>query len=432
MVEILPPTAESMMHPTQADDAQAKIAVSESAVRSCLAHMRRAPLDYRLRGRAAELLIGLGRRESGFRILRSCVDAFTFGGFPLRALWSIKLLELHGGPSELIERGYSLLTGQYARAANQQWGDPIFEMATPAPSASDLAALPDDFSAVVAEIERRAIDIIRGAHFPDRLPRFALLSDLPAPAFRIAAEAIHLRRMADGEVLLTEGEAGDSVHIIVFGEARVVRMHGAAAAELGCVAEGDVFGEMALVTDSPRIATVSAMGAVEAFELKRGVLDALGQGAQSLLDALARQVCDRMVGNLMRLSSLFNGLDAERRGALITRFESRLAHPGEAIITEGEHAPGLFIVLDGRVQVSVQRELEPQILTQLREGDVFGEISLVRGTPATATCTAVRRTMLMWLPGARFAELSISYPKVVQAIAELGEYRLLDTLYTLA
>lgn len=420
------------MNPTESDDAQAQIAVSESAVRACLAHMRRAPLDYRLRGRAAELLIGLGRRDSGFRILRSCVDAFTFGGFPLRALWSIKLLELHGGPNELIERGYNLLTRQYARAANRQWGDPIFEMPTRAPDEADLAALPDDFSAVVAEVERRATDIIRGAHFPDRLPRFALLSDLEATAFRIAAEAMLLRRMGDGEALLTEGELGDSVHIIVFGDARVARLQGIEPTELGRVGEGDVFGEMALVTDSPRIATVSAIGMVEAFELKRDVLESLGQGAQSLLDALARQVCDRMVGNLMSLSPLFNGLDAERRGALITRFQSRLAHPGEAIITEGEHAPGLFIVLDGRVQVSVQRRLEAQVLTHLREGDVFGEISLVRGTPATATCTAVRRTMLMWLPSASFAELSKSYPRVVEAIAELGEYRLLDSLYTLA
>ena len=419
---------------SQDPDFEDQTAVSESAVRTCLAHMRRAPLDYRLRGRAAELLIGLGRSQSGFRILRSCVDAFTFGGFPLRALWSIKLLELHGGPGELIERGYNLLTRQYARMPNREWGDPIFEMPTPAPNQADLDALPEDFS----EVERRATDIIRGAHFPDRLPRFALLSDLEPAAFRIAAEAMQLRRMRDGEALLTEGEVGDSVHIIVFGDARATRIQGTdrsaelAPAELGRVGEGDVFGEMALVTDSPRIATITAAGPVEAFELKRDVLQSLGQGAQSLLDALARQVCDRMVGNLMSLSPLFSGLDAERRGALITRFQSRLAHPGEAIITEGEHAPGLFIMLDGRVQVSVQRGLQPQILTHLREGDVFGEISLVRGTPATATCTAVRRTMLMWLPSASFSELKNSYPKVVEAIAELGEYRLLDSLYTLA
>lgn len=405
---------------------------SESAVRQCLAHMRRAPLDYRLRVRAAELLMRLGRPESGLRILRSCVDYFILGGFPLRALWALKLLEHYAGPPGLVDRGYQLLARHYARDASGQWGDPIFEMPTRAPTQADLDALPPDFSAVIGEVEKRATDILRGANFPDRLPRFPLLSDLEADDFLVAARSMELRRMRDGEVLVAEGDIGDSVHVIVAGEASVSRKLAHDRERLGAVGEGDVFGEMALVTESPRIASVVADGPVEVLQLRRDVLKGLGQGAQSLLDALARQVCDRMIGNLMRLSPLFAGLDAERRGALITRFQSRLAHPGEAIIREGEHGPGLFIIMDGLVQVSVNRGAITKPLGELREGDVFGEISLVRRTPATATCTAARRTMLMWLPAKSYLELKATWPEVVDAIARLGEYRLLDSLYTLA
>jgi CRP-like cAMP-binding protein len=404
----------------------------EHQIRLILAHMRRAPLDYRLRVRAAELLIGLGRVDDGMRILRSCVDYFTLGGFPLRALWSIKLLERHQGPTALIERGYGLLARHYARAPNRQWGDPIFEMPTPAPTEADLAALPADLPAVITEVGRRANDIIRGATFPDKLPRFPLLSDLEEADFLLAARAMYLRRLPAGEVMLAEGEIGESVHIVVSGQARVTRREGVEQVELGQVDEGDVFGEMALVTDSPRIASVVAASPVEVLELHREVLTRMGQSAQALLDALARRVCDRMVGNLMQLSPLFSGLDAERRGALITRFRSRLAQTGDAIITEGERAPGLFILLDGRVQISVQRDQTVRVLKELREGDVFGEISLIRRTPATATCTAVRRTMLMWLPSAGFDELRNTYPEVVAAIEQLGEYRLLDSLFALA
>lgn len=405
---------------------------SESAVRMCLAHLRRAPLDYRLRVRAAEQLIQLGRPQSGLRILRSCVDYFILGGFPLRALWALKLLERYAGPPALVDRGYQLLTRHYARSAAGQWGDPIFEMPTRSPTAADLAALPEAFSEVIAEVEKRATDLLRGANFPDRLPRFPLLSDLQSDGFLIAARAMELQRLSDGEVIIAEGEIGDSVHVIVAGNASVQRRRELGHEILGQVGEGDVFGEMALVTDSPRIASVIADGPVEVLLLRRSVLEGLGRGAQSLLDALARQVCDRMVGNLMRLSPLFAGLDAERRGALITRFQSRLAQPGEAIISEGEQGPGLFIVMDGLVQVSVTRGEASTALSYLREGDVFGEISLVRRTPATATCTAQRRTMLMWLPSQSYIELKATYPEVVEAIARLGEYRLLDSLYTLA
>lgn len=405
---------------------------SEQHIRLILAHMRRAPLDYRLRVRAAEQLIGLGRHDDGMRILRSCVDSFTLGGFPLRALWTIKLIELHQGPAALIERGYQLLARHYARAPNRQWGDPIFEMPTPAPTEADLIALPLDLASVVAEVGRRANDIISGAAFPDRLPRFPLLSDLEEADFLVAARAMILRRLPADEVLLAEGEVGDSVHIVAAGQARVTRLEGVEQIELGRIDEGEIFGEMALVTDSPRIASVVAATPIEVLALQRTVLTGMGQSAQALLDALARRVCDRMVGNLMQLSPVFKGLNAERRGALITRFRSRLAQPGEAIITEGERAPGLFIVLDGRVQVSVLRAQTVHLLKDLREGDVFGEISLIRRTPATATCTAERRTMLMWLPTESFNELRSTWPEVVTAIEQLGEYRLLDSLFALA
>ena len=404
----------------------------DPALRQCLAHMRKAPLDYRLRVRAAELLLRLGEQDAGLRILRNCIDYFTLGGFPLRALWATKLLESMGVEPELVDRAYSLLTRHYAQSPSSQWGDPIFEMPTPAPTAADLAALPEAFADVVAEVDKRASDIIRGANFPERLPRLPLLSDLPAEPFEAAARAMTLRRAQDGDVLLAEGEVGRSVHLIAWGEALVSRRRGDEEAVLGRLGEGEVFGEMALVTDSPRIASVVADGPAEILELDRGVLEAMGPAVRSLQDALARQVCDRMVGNLMRLSPLFHGLDADRRGALITRFQSRMATPGEVIITEGALSPGLFIILDGLVEVTVARGGDARPVGTLREGDIFGEISLVQNRPATAACVAGRRCLLMWLPREAFAELRLVYPEVIDAISDVGEYRLLDNLYTLA
>jgi CRP-like cAMP-binding protein len=401
-------------------------------LRLCLAHLRKAPLDYHLRVGAAELLIRLGRRDAGLRILRSCVDYFTLGGFPLKALWAIKLLELHGAEPDAVARAYALLTRQYAHTPGSQWGDPIFEMPTPAPTARDLEGLPTSMADVAAEVDRRATDIIRGAHFPERLPRLPLLSDLPAAPFEIAARAMVLRRAIDGEVLISEGEIGRCMHFVACGEVTISRRRGDDIAVLGRLGEGEVFGEMALVTDSPRIASAIADGPAEVLVMERAVLDSLGPAARTVQDALARQVCDRMVGNLMRLSPLFHGLDADRRGALITRFQSKLAAPGEVVVAEGQLSSGLFIIMDGQVEVMLTRGGETRTLTTLREGDLFGEISLVHERPATASCIASRRCMLMWLSRESFAELRVAYPEVIDAISDVSDYRMLDNLYTLA
>lgn len=402
-------------------------------LRRCLALMRLAPLDFGLRVRAGELLIALGDTARGVRVLRSCADYFTLAGFPIRALWALKLLEAYDASPQVVERGLNLLAEHYARAPQRSWGEPIFEMPLPKREAVPLDDLPADLEDVVAEVDRRATDIIRGVTFPDRLPRFPLLSELPREPFLTVVRALRLRRLEVHDVVTREGEPGDAVFIVINGRVAVTKRAPAGRTlRLAELSDGDIFGEMALVTASPRVATVTAEERVDLFELRREVLDRLGPAATDLQSALSRQVCDRMVANLMNLSPFFRPVPADRRAQLLGRFQTRLVEPEEVIIAEGEPGQGLYIILDGQVQVTRRRDGRPHDLSWLHEGDVFGEISLLRGEPATATCTASRRTLLMFLPRDEFDALIREFPEAARQMGELGELRLLDSLYTLA
>ena len=112
--------------------------------------MRIAALDFRLRVAAGELLVSLGDRPRGVRILRSCADYFTLAGFPLRSLWALKLLELHQADEAVVERGLSLLGKHYAHSPTSVWGDPIFEMPLPKRGDFDVDALPPGLDEVIA------------------------------------------------------------------------------------------------------------------------------------------------------------------------------------------------------------------------------------------------------------------------------------------
>lgn len=405
----------------------------EHDLRQCLARMRVAPLDFRLRVEAGQLLVALGDRQRGVRVLRSCADYFTLAGFPVRALWALKLLDKYDAGEAVVARGLNLLARHYARSGEEEWGDPIFEMPLPKIERLHVEDLPESLEEVMAEVDRRATDIIRGAHFPDKLPRFPLLSELPQGPFLTVARSIRLRHLADGATLVEEGEPGFAVHLLVTGQAKVIKTSpDGRPTVLARLSEGQIFGEMALVTESPRVATVVAEGSVDVFEIPHSVLTDLGPDAAALQAALSRQVCDRMLRNLMRLSPVFRVLPADRRGELMSRFQSRLVEPDDDIIVEGQQGSGLYIILDGLVQVSLRKSGHRHVLNWLREGDIFGEISLLRNTPATATCTATRRTMLMFLPREEFEAITRDYPEVIQKMNELGEFRLLDNIYTLA
>ncbi len=61
-----------------------------------------------------------------------------------------------------------------------------------------------------------------------------------------------------GDVLIREGEAGDSFFLLKSGEVQVTTMKGSEEVVLARLTPGAFFGEVAVITDEPRTATVTA------------------------------------------------------------------------------------------------------------------------------------------------------------------------------
>ena len=89
-----------------------------------------------------------------------------------------------------------------------------------------------------------------------RVPLFAECSKSELRELAMTADEIDLR---DGHVLTKEGRPGREFFVLVDGTARVTQK-GRKIADLG---GGDWFGEIALLTDAPRTATVTATSPVD-------------------------------------------------------------------------------------------------------------------------------------------------------------------------
>lgn len=70
---------------------------------------------------------------------------------------------------------------------------------------------------------------------------------------------------------------------------------------------------------------------------------------------------------------------------LVTAGKKQKVAPGEQIITEGVPVGSLFIVLDGKLAVIIQKEGKPLEVDQIGAGEVVGEVSLLDSRPPTAT-----------------------------------------------
>jgi CRP-like cAMP-binding protein len=123
--------------------------------------------------------------------------------------------------------------------------------------------------AFVALAWRRLSTIDNAADVPQvqiqLLRLIPIFAPLPAPELEGLARALKPVSVPAGTVVIREGDEGDCFYAVASGELLVAKQ-GQDVARLG---RGDGFGEIALIEDVPRTATVTAVTASELFSLEK-------------------------------------------------------------------------------------------------------------------------------------------------------------------
>ncbi len=162
--------------------------------------------------------------------------------------------------------------------------------------------IPIEQAAERTGVPARLRDIVMRAVAPAPADRYPSVAALQADLRRFLHGGLHLptRAYAAGATIVREGEVGHEAYMITRGRCRVYRtvdgpgVRGAPAkAEetLARLAPGEVFGEMALLLDEPRAASVEALDAVTVMVLDRDTMtEGVGGGWTS---ALVRSLAER-------------------------------------------------------------------------------------------------------------------------------------------
>jgi CRP-like cAMP-binding protein len=229
--------------------------------------------------------------------------------------------------------------------------------------------------------------------------------------------------MPTGACVLAEGDRGRSLFVVASGRLRVEKARPGGALVLARLGEGDFFGEMALLSGDPRMASVVADEDSEVLEIAADALAELCRAHHSVAVSLTRFYRRRLLANTMATSPIFVPFSEADRGALVRRFRTREAAPGEVLVREGQRSEGMFVVLSGRYDVVRGAGPAAARLAQLREGDLFGEMSCLRKQPATASVVSRGRGIVLQLPRADFDEVASSHPQVLELVSSLADER---------
>jgi len=169
------------------------------------------------------------------------------------------------------------------------------------------------------------------------LSRSPLLSGLSPDELAVFARHLELHSYAAGACVMREGENGHAMYFVLSGEADLVRKH----LELKPLKAGDSFGEMGLVAERPRAATITASTALELAVLPRAGWHALHhddpQLARRFLQALVSSLGEELVAMTDRVGSLLSERSLPRR----TQLEIRLGD-GTLAVPTGTRVRGLL------------------------------------------------------------------------------------------
>src|ERR1700728_4826664 len=105
----------------------------------------------------------------------------------------------------------------------------------------------------------------------------------------------------------------------------------------------------------------------------------------------------RELGDFLASIPLFAPLDEMTRLQLAEQLEPVHAAAGDVVIAQGEPGDGLYLLLSGRLQVSVAAGGIESVLQDLARGAIVGEIALLSNMPRSATIRAVRDSELLLL-----------------------------------
>jgi CRP-like cAMP-binding protein len=387
-----------------------------------------APAEVGPRLKLADTLSRVNAAEAAAPVFGATATHAMQAGHPLIALLIGKVLETMAvDVTPLFDQLATLYSADSDRIS--RYGERF------APMDQESQVKPPDLDteialeSLVAGASRAGADLSKVGEYPRMLHRLPLLSDLSGSTFRSVMDAVVAHRLPDGAMVIREGEIGASFFLVAGGVVQVYRTDSQGQEiQLATLHEGSLFGEMALIQSSPRTASVRVVGEAELLEVTREGLASLASEMDAVAVALDRFTRERLLNNLLATAPLFRAFARKQRLDLIRRFTGHEVALGTKVLREGDPGRGLYVVLSGEVDVTKSQEgAEDVLLANLKAGEVFGEIALVKGFPATATITAARQSTILFLDKVYFQRLIKAVPQMKKYFDNLTEERLADT-----
>jgi len=246
----------------------------------------------------------------------------------------------------------------------------------------------------------------------------ALLAFMPPAVRELVAASFEPMSFGFGEVLVHEGDPADALYVVRSGRVRVVTTdQNGDELTLHTLSAGDSFGEIGLLEQTVRTATVRTSSEAEVLRLDAAVFRGLVASNPAIRQHLELQVRRLQLDDFLRLRSGFGDLPQQTLEALLGSLEPIDVGVGEVLIRAGDPVGPMYVVHEGRLRARVG----DRVLSYYAVGDHFGEASLFTGSPRSTTIDALTDCRLFRLSPTAFETLLREHPPFRAQVAQQVE-----------
>eukprot|EP00929_Paragymnodinium_shiwhaense_P062416 TRINITY_DN3115_c4_g1_i1.p1 TRINITY_DN3115_c4_g1~~TRINITY_DN3115_c4_g1_i1.p1 ORF type:complete len:2235 (+),score=659.51 TRINITY_DN3115_c4_g1_i1:137-6841(+) len=209
-------------------------------------------------------------------------------------------------------------------------------------------------------------------------------------------DAMFSRKVLAGENVIEQGAVGDFFYVVRSGTFDVfVSKDGSSPAKVFQGGPGFAFGELALMYNAPRNATVTASVDSSVWCLER-------MSFQQLVVESSKMAYNELL-EFIEGVEVFKVLSAAEKAGLADALEEEEFQNDEAILEQGETDDKMFIVREGKAVACIAGDQGEIEVMQYAKGSYFGEIALLLGEPRKASVYAVGACTCLYISRAAFA-----------------------------
>ncbi|OQS02974.1 cGMP-dependent protein kinase [Thraustotheca clavata] len=212
-----------------------------------------------------------------------------------------------------------------------------------------------------------------------------------------------------GVEVITQGDQGDHFYVVQSGTLDIlVSLKGNIPIKFGQMVPGMGFGELALLCNTPRAATIKSTTRCVLWALDRIVFRNICTYHESIRHEKAFQ--------FLRGVSVFDKLSSAELTRVAAAMQWEEYNPDTVLLREGEVGDYFYLITSGEVCVSKRDPVtqEDEVLRYLIVGEHFGEMALFKDETRSATCTSTSAVQLLTLAREHFCALLGSLQELME------------------